>query len=524
MQPKISVIIVTYQVQAYLAQCLNSLEAACQGLAAEVVIVDNASNDGTAEFVAQSYPKIPLIRNSDNVGFGRACNQGVRRTTGEYVLFLNPDTMVQNSSLAELASFLDHHPDAGIVGPRILGPDGRLQLACRRSFPTPAAALFRLLGLSRLFPRSRRLGRYNLTFLDPEIESEVDAVSGSCMMVRRSALDRIGGFDEEFFLYGEDLDLCHRVRTAGWKIMYTPATQIVHFKGQSARHNPLRTRLAFYNAMFLFSRKHVAARHSFLPRWILYAGIALNAAAGLLRLPGRHLPSAVLDLALLNALLFGFLELWFRHVGLVSPYVAPNRYLGAAHLTFSLVWLGCLGVGGAYGSRRQWVLRSFRAGMIASLLTLTTVYLFRQFAFSRAAFTLTSLFSVAALPGWRWLVDRAGAKGLLAPEHHVLVVGDSAQVALAIQSLRGPAHLRISYLAPEADCHVFAEHLGAASAIQDILRARRIDELICFENAVPYTQIIEIIAAKHKVRPLIRLASKSPDGRLLMAELGQTAE
>jgi hypothetical protein len=345
------------------------------------------------------------------------------------------------------------------------------------------------------------------------------------MMIRRSALETTRGFDEDFFLYGEDLDLCHRARTSGWKVFYTPATQIVHFKGQSARKTPLRSRFAFYNAMFLFSRKHIAARHSFLPRWILYGGIALNATAGILRLPGRHLPAAFLDLAVLNLFLSAFIVLWFRHIGMIPPYFSPDANIIGVHLIFTFVWLSCLGVGGAYGFRRHWAGRAFRAGLVSTVLSLSTVYLFNQFAFSRAAFVMTAICSLAALPGWRRLADRAGAKGLLVPDHHILVVGDGPQVALALRSISRPARLRLSYMSLRQNASVTeAEFLGAPSEIHTILRSRRIDELIFFENALPYTQIVEIIAANYKSKPLIRLASKTPDGKLLVAELGHSLE
>lgn len=283
MNPIVSIVIVTYKVKDLLARCLDSLKDASASVRSEIIVVDNASEDGTTDLLQIKYPETILITNPSNVGFGRACNIGFERSKGDFILFLNPDTLVQTDTLKNLVEFFNAHENAGIVGPKILNPDATLQLACRRSFPTPAVALSRFVGLSRFFPKSTLLGRYNLTFLDPEKESEVDAVSGSCFMIRRPAMAQSGGFDEDFFMYGEDLDLCHRIKSAGWKIYYTPSTQIVHFKGESAKRRPIRSRLAFYGAMFHFSRKHVATRHSFLPSWLLYAGFLIYACMGLLR-------------------------------------------------------------------------------------------------------------------------------------------------------------------------------------------------------------------------------------------------
>ncbi|MDX1741813.1 MAG: glycosyltransferase family 2 protein, partial [Rhodothermales bacterium] len=248
----VSVIIVNYNVREFLLQAVESIVRATDGLTVEIIIVDNNSVDGSVEALRRCYPDVRIIENRENVGFGAANNQAIRESTGRFLLILNPDTIVQEDTLDEMVAFMIDHPDAGAVGCRILNPDGTFARESRRAFPTPSVAFYRISGLSRLFPRSPRFGRYNLTHLPENEIAEVDALSGSCMMLRRAALchARSGSsekprvpipqqptrlFDEDFFMYGEDLDLCYRIQEDGWKIYYTPATRIIHYKGESTR-------------------------------------------------------------------------------------------------------------------------------------------------------------------------------------------------------------------------------------------------------------------------------------------------
>jgi GT2 family glycosyltransferase len=232
----LSVIIVNYNVREFLEQALASVQRASAGLSVEVLVVDNNSVDGSVAMVQERFPEVSVLVNDENIGFGRANNQAIRQARGRYLLILNPDTIVQEDTLSTLVRFMDEHPEAGAVGCQILNPDGTFAPESRRSFPTPAVAFYRIAGLSRLFPRSRTFGRYNLTYLPRNEVAEVDALSGSCMVVRHAALHTApeapthgalssdplptgaGLFDEDYFMYGEDLDWCYRIQQAGWKI------------------------------------------------------------------------------------------------------------------------------------------------------------------------------------------------------------------------------------------------------------------------------------------------------------------
>ena len=265
-----------------LRDCLRSLSAACSPLAFEVCVVDNASRDGSVAMVRAEHPQVRVLESCENRGYAAGNNQGLRafgfgpgRVDGpRYALLLNPDTVVPETALGGLVAYMDAHPRCGAAGPRLLLPSGELDLACRRSLAFDAF-IYRMLGLSRLFPHSRRFGQYNLTYLSPEVETEVGSVVGACMIVRREAINQAGLLDEAFFMYGEDLDWASAIHQAGWEVRYNPAVTVVHVKRAASRQNP-RAQVAFHEAMLYFYRKHYAANTPRLLGWLVVLGIQLN--------------------------------------------------------------------------------------------------------------------------------------------------------------------------------------------------------------------------------------------------------
>lgn len=292
----LSVVILNYNTRERLLACLNLLASGdvpgSASPSAEVLVVDNHSDDGSADAVERVFPNVTLIKAPRNGGFSYGNNLGIRRAHGRYALLLNPDTLVPPGALRNLVAYMDAHPGVGACGPRLVLPDGSLDLACRRSYPSIKVALYRLLGLSRAFPRSRRFGRYNLTYLDPAHEAEVDSVVGACMLVRRAAVDEVGLLDETFFLYGEDLDWAYRIKRSGWKIMYVPSVTIVHHKGEASRQQSTEMTLAFYHSMRIFYRKHMAPRHGALVNafieWAIWVRCGVSLLKNALRPPERR--------------------------------------------------------------------------------------------------------------------------------------------------------------------------------------------------------------------------------------------
>jgi len=277
--PDLSVIILNYNTRDHLRACLKSVQAEGSALDSEVIVVDNASVDGSAEMVAAEFPWARLIRAPRNGGFAYGNNLALREARGAAVMLLNPDTEVPHGAFAALLARLTADPRVGVVGPKLLRPDGSMHLASRRSFPTPSVAFYRLSGLSRVFPANPRFGRYNLTYVDPDVALDVDSVCGACMLVRREVIERIGLLDERFFMYGEDLDWCLRARQAGWTVRYEPSIVVLHQHGAASRQRALRTNFHFFRAMDLFYRKHyVRQYHPLLTgvvRTSIYAALGL---------------------------------------------------------------------------------------------------------------------------------------------------------------------------------------------------------------------------------------------------------
>jgi len=279
--PKLSIVVVPYNVRHLLRECLHSVYASRAPFAFEVCIVDTGS-DGSAAMVRDEFPLASVIEAPENPGYSAANNLGLRRSHGEYCLLLNPDTVVPPDALAALVAALEANEQIGILGPKLVRGDGSLDLACRRSFPTPTTAIFHYLRLPKLFPRSARLGRYNMTYRDPDQEYDVDSVVGACMLIRRTVLEQVGLLDESFWMYGEDMDLCWRSQAYGWRTRYYPRVVVRHYKGQSSKTISLRCTYEFFRSMLLFYRKHYAPVSGGMTNAAVTAGIISVGALSLL--------------------------------------------------------------------------------------------------------------------------------------------------------------------------------------------------------------------------------------------------
>ncbi|MFI5220084.1 MAG: glycosyltransferase family 2 protein, partial [Bacteroidia bacterium] len=227
MNSKLSIIIVNYNVKYFLEQCLLSVFKALKEINSEIFVVDNNSVDGSAELIREKFPSIRLISNSDNKGFSKANNQAIRESSGEYVLLLNPDTVVEEDTFSKIISFMDSHPEAGALGVYMIDGKGNFLPESKRGLPSPSVAFYKIFGLSGLFPKSKIFGKYHVGFLDKNKTHEVEVLSGACMMLRKSVLDKIGLLDEDYFMYGEDIDLSYRIIKAGYKNYYFPGTRII---------------------------------------------------------------------------------------------------------------------------------------------------------------------------------------------------------------------------------------------------------------------------------------------------------
>lgn len=283
----IAIVIVSYNSKEFLDDCLNSVQLACQRVAADVWVVDNAGTDGTAAYVRQNFPWVRVLEAEKNGGFSYGNNLALQEagfphnSSYSAALLLNPDTTLEPAALETLAGYLEKNPQVGVVGPKLLLKDGTLDKACKRGEPTLSTTFYHFSGLAKFFPKNQHFGKYNMTFIGDDEMAQVDSVVGACMLVRGSAIRQVGLLDEQFFMYGEDLDWCIRIRNAGWQVVYYPSAVVHHWKGTSSRKQADVMLRAFYDAMTIFYRKHYAPTRSAFTNWLVPTAISLLCSAKL---------------------------------------------------------------------------------------------------------------------------------------------------------------------------------------------------------------------------------------------------
>lgn len=508
-KPGISVIIVSFNVREYLEACLQSVFHAAQFFQGtlEVIVFDNASRDGTVQLLKPRWPNATFIASDRNLGFGSGCNRGAAVASQDLLLFLNPDTLVSEDTFQVMWDFFQSRDDIGVAGCKIVNRDGSLQLACKRSFPSPAVAAYKFMGLSSLFPKSRVFGQYNLTFLDENATHEVDAVSGSFLCIRSDLYRQIAGFDEEFFMYGEDLDICYRVKLLGKRNFYHPATKVIHFKGESAKSAPLRSFLYFYEAMLIFSRKHLELRP--LPLLIFHAGVALLAVVNFLRSRLLRWMRWSADLLLVNAILASVTsayQAWMQMTPITVTH--PSLYL-FWHVLVSLTVLLPLAYIGDYGRVVRPPRTVFGALTIAFLAFFSVSFFIREEAYSRVVFAITAALGVTALPGWRLLLAQGGkvlSRIVVGPKRVAVVgLGDRAKtLAKLIQQEQIPGYEFVGFI-----------QLGGTRPPRE-LRASCIGDLKSLKNLVSKADLHAVIVAVEEgaYEMALKVLSESLHGQL----------
>jgi GT2 family glycosyltransferase len=433
--------------------------------------------------IREKYPDVRLVENADNKGYGAANNQGLQISKGDYVLFLNPDTILPRDALKLSIDYLKENTKVGVMSLKLVDADGSFQSACRRGFPTPSTAFYRMTGLSAIFPKSKRFGKYNLTYLDKDETVPVDAVCGAYMLGRGDVLRKIKGFDNDFFMYGEDIDLCWRVRKEGYTVVYHPISEVIHFKGESSRKNRFKSAMSFYNSMFIFSRKYFAEKMSFMPRSLLFLGIFFNA---LVKAPAewflRYFAVPV-DLLLINATLFSFLMYEFK----CAFYNQTNP--AWIHILIHLCLSGAYGFSllfhGAYSGKPKPLFDYIRASAISALLFFSLVYFIPNVQFPKKTFIATCASLMILIPGWRFLFSRAAFRlhSPIAKKKRVVIAGCGELAKKVYDKLSDDVEYHHGFIGfiktgTENLGNLPGKLLGDISEIQEIVVSRKITELI----------------------------------------------
>lgn len=495
----LSIIIVNFNVKVFLQNLLDSIEKASTQLQSEIIIIDNASDDGSVELLRDKYPKVKLIVNNRNLGFGKANNLGLKEAKGKFILLINPDTIVAEDTFTKMIEFFDQTPEAGLAGCKILNPDGTLQLPCRRSFPGPWTSFTKVTGLSTLFPKSKIFARYNLTYLDENQTYEVDAISGSFMMMRKEVYDKVGGFDEQFFMYGEDLDLCYRIQKAGYKVYYVHSTQIIHYKGESTKRSSIDETRVFYDAMHLFVKKHLST--SFLVELILQSAIFLRRFFAYIGKIKLILAAMLIDLLIfIAALLTGeyFVKTHSAWEGF-PDFAVPTVYIVPA-----ILYIIISSLTGSYRKDSLSVMKNL-IGTFISLLVLTSLtFFFKQYAFSRAVVLITYIILFVTLPLWRIIAKLFLGVGLgkedFRQKRSIVVGTDETAVNIAnklrdkktdIYSVIGLIGFSNKDVGQKLNGF---EVIGTDLNISKVIKENYINEVIFSSVQLTYNKMIEIVS------------------------------
>jgi GT2 family glycosyltransferase len=496
----ISVIVVNYKVPECLKEMIRSIKNASLSDRTEIIVVDNASNDGSFELITSEFSEVKWVQLKNNIGFGKACNIGAKNARGEFLLLINPDTVIAENTLSVAVEFMNSNPDAGIMGPKILNPDGSLQPGCRRSFPTPQNAFYRFSGLSKLFPKSPRFGKYNLTFLDQDQTTKVDAVSGSFMFIRRAQFVSIGGFDEQFFMYGEDLDLCWRMRESGYSVWYNPETQIIHHKGKSSAINIIRSRFAFYEAMLIFTRKYRHKRGGYFPEWLIVFGILFQATLNIGATLLSFFTPVLIDLAIINLTLIAGISLRFSDTLLF--YSSHPYHAFIVHLLLSISFLFLFAYNGIYSKSKYSISNALLSGLLASLTFFASVYFIQSVAFSRIAFGIVSLATTILLVSWREIIPKViKFKQLVFSPDQILIVGNGPVASLLIRQVEEMKSGKIKGILWTENGTWPGEYegyqvLGSISNLPNAIKASKADTLLIATDLPWYSSVIEILSRK----------------------------
>jgi O-antigen biosynthesis protein len=512
----LSIIIVSYNVKEFLRGAIASVRRslASGDIEGEIIIVDNNSSDGSAAMVRSEFPEVRLHALSENIGFGRANNLALKQAKGDYLLLLNPDTIVGEETLSTMLDFMRSHPDAGLAGCKLLNGDGTFQLSCRRGFPTPWASFTKLFGLANLFPHSKLFARYNLTYLPIDATYEVDALGGAFMLLSREAWQATHGFDEDFFMYGEDIDLCYRAKQAGFKVYYVHSTATVHFKGESTRRSAINELQVFYEAMHVFVKKHYRA--SFLFNLLLRLGIFLRRTIALAR---RH--RSGLALMVLDYLMIGLSVLVSSKILFDEWFGLPQLDYPFAYIVPPLIVVLLLAILRAYHPSRRMSIRPVVIAIPAILIGLSSLtYFFKEFPASRSfvvAVTLVAgvllLFNRVLLGTARRLLRGLGTSA--SPQlRRALVVGADEE-ALRIASLL----VRMEFLRRfevvglidrtlerlNSEMQPGLRILGDTNMIAKVVREKKVAEVIFASDAVPYTEVLSIMQRTSEENPSMRV-------------------
>lgn len=492
---KLTVIIVNYNVKHFLEQCLHSVQKAAKSINLEIIVLDNNSVDGSVSLVKEKFPTIKLIENNENQGFAKGNNQAIQQAKGEYILLLNPDTVVQEDTFAKCVSFMDEHPEAGALGVKMIDGNGNFLPESKRSLPTPLVAFYRVFGLSKLFPNSKTFGRYHLTYLDKDEIHPVDILPGAFMMIRRAALDKAGLLDETFFMYGEDIDLSYRIKKAGYTNYYFPKTTIIHYKGESTKKRSINYVLIFYKAMVIFAQKHFTQKQMRVFSILIYLAIYFRAFLSIIRRCLSAITLPVIDMAVTYAGYIQIVNGWeLLHFEQKEAY--PPEYFHFVLPAYILIWTLSIAISGGYQSPPK--LKNSIRGIILGTGVILIIYalLPESWRFSRLLIFAGAAWTLLAIAGIRTILHTFHLNGYrqgLNTKKRLVIVADQEE-ARRIQNIIEQIELKtdiIGFVSPHPENGHKSPYIGNTDQLKEIISVNKIDEIIFSAKELSTQNIIK---------------------------------
>ncbi|MGQ8335861.1 glycosyltransferase [Sunxiuqinia sp. A32] len=489
---KLSVVIVNYNVKFFLEQCLHSVQKACAKIDSEIFVVDNNSVDGSCQMVKDKFPTVHIIENYDNRGFSKANNQGIQIAKGEYILLLNPDTIVEEDSFIKCVQFMDAHTDAGALGVKMIDGKGQFLPESKRGLPTPAVAFYKIFGFSKLFSKSKRFGRYHLGHLSKEEIHEIDILSGAYMLLRKSVIDEVGMLDEDYFMYGEDIDLSYRITQAGYKNYYFPETTIIHYKGESTKKGSINYVKVFYNAMIIFANKHFSKGRADMFSLLINLAIYFRAFLAVINRLAKNAFLPILDALIIYTGYLWLLPYWEQYQFTKGHF--PPEYLNFIVPVYILIWIFSIWFIGGYQKPIKIIkfIQGLFWGSIAILVAYSLVD--ESYRFSRALIILGSFWALGSLLLDRLLLNRIKPTSFrfdLNRKKKVVVIS-SKKEADRINNLIQQSQLKIDVCGlvhPSKEKHDPA-FLGNLSQLAEIIQIHKIEELIFSASNLSSQEII----------------------------------
>ncbi len=510
----ISVIIVNYKVKEYIANLLNSLEKASTNVSTEIFVVDNDSGDDSIAYLRERYPDVHYIQNDENVGFGKANNQAIKQAKGKYSLIINPDTLVSEDTLYTLFNYMETHEKCGACGCKILNPDGTFAPESRRSVPTIWTAACKVLGLHVLFPKSKLFGKYYLSWLGEDEPSEVPVLSGSFMFWRTKVLQELGGFDERFFMYGEDIDLCYRIQETEYYIDYVPDTSIIHYKGESTKKEDFKYIKLFNKALYQFFDKQYSSRYSFLFKVFIYLSVLLRTTLSFVTTRIKQAKMVLFDIFIINIALFiGFgVRFSFRFEEI---FLFDNLNFLWINALFSALYFLSAGIFGLYKKNVDSVSAHLKALFLSFFGLIVITFFARSIAYSRLIFGIAFVIGVLFTLIYRISKINAskGGENSKAKLRHsrVLIVGKAEEA----HNIADKVHTRPDW-SYQVVGHVNVDEkddnaLGSLPQLKDLIHAYHIDQVFFALNSITYKQMLKEISGLQKEQVVFKLIPDSMD-------------